>query len=81
MTTLTVTDRPLPARTRVIGETTSCLQNKLLAAASRIRCDFTEGMLILSGEVRTYRHKQLAQECTRDVAGVEQIVNRLQVVR
>lgn len=81
MTTLTVTDRPLPIRARVVGETTSCLQNKLLAAASRIRCDFTEGMLILSGEVRTYRHKQLAQECMRDVAGVEQIVNHLQVVR
>ncbi len=81
MTTLTVTERPLPTRIRVLDETARCLQNSLLAVASRIRCDYAEGMLILSGEVRSFRHKQIAQECSREVSGVEQIVNRLRVVR
>ena len=81
MTTLTATRRPLPVRTQVLGDSTCSLQENLLAAASRIRCEFAEGMLILSGDVRSSRHKQLAQESTREIAGVEQIVNRLRVVR
>lgn len=81
MTTLTATKRPLPTRNEVLSDSTSCLQESLLAAAGRIRCEFAEGMLILNGDVCSYRHKQLAQECTREIAGVEQIVNRLRVIR
>lgn len=81
MTTLTVTDCPVPVRMRILSESGRCLSARLLAWASGIRCDFSEGMLILSGTVASYRQKQLAQECTRRIAGVEQIVNRLKVVR
>lgn len=81
MSTLTVTKHARPVRTQILGESTCCLQESLLAVAAQVRCEFVEGMLILSGNVRSYRHKQIAQECTRDIAGVEQIVNRLQVVR
>lgn len=81
MTTLAVAERPPSKRTQVLGDSTRSLRDSLLAAATRIRCEFAEGMLILNGDVRSYRHKQLAQECTREIAGVEQIVNRLRVVR
>ena len=71
MTTLTVTKRPLPTRAQILGESDRQLEAGLLAVAAQVRCEFVEGMLILSGKVRSYRHKQIAQECTREIAGVE----------
>lgn len=81
MTTLSAMECPQPVRTRILSESNRSLKEWLLAQASRIRCDFAEGMLILSGEVSSFRHKQLAQECTRQIEGVEQVVNRVQVIR
>jgi len=45
-----------------------------------IRCRYHEGMVFLRGCVNSYYLKQLAQETIRNVAGVEQIVNEIEVV-
>jgi osmotically-inducible protein OsmY len=38
-----------------------------------------EGRVVLSGEVRSFYHKQMAQEVLRRVEGIEEIENQLQV--
>ena len=45
-----------------------------------ITCHYHEGMVFLRGRVNSYYLKQLAQETIRNVAGVEQIVNEIEVV-
>jgi osmotically-inducible protein OsmY len=44
-----------------------------------VACDYHEGILILRGHVSSYFHKQLAQEAVRDVAGVDKVVNAIEV--
>ena len=45
-----------------------------------VRCEHRDGVLVLSGQVPSYHHKQIAQECVRAVPGVQVIKNLLQVV-
>jgi osmotically-inducible protein OsmY len=45
----------------------------------RVSCDFHEGILVLRGHVSSFFHKQVAQEAVRDVAGVDKIVNVIEV--
>ena len=44
-----------------------------------LRVDGTANQLQLSGEVRSFYHKQLAQETVRTVAAGMQVVNRVHV--
>lgn len=44
-----------------------------------LRFETEEGKVILKGQVRTYFQKQMAQESVRQVAGVEEIRNDLEV--
>ena len=44
-----------------------------------LRFETEEGRVILKGQVRTYFQKQMAQESVRQVAGVEEIRNDLEV--
>ena len=44
-----------------------------------ISCDFHEGVLTLRGHVSTFHLKQVAQTLIRDVDGVGEINNRLEV--
>ena len=44
-----------------------------------ITCHYHEGMVFLRGRVNSYYQKQLAQETIRNVAGVEQIFNEIEV--
>jgi len=44
-----------------------------------IGCDFHEGILFLRVRVPRYYHKQLAQEAVRNVVGVDEIVNVIEV--
>lgn len=44
-----------------------------------IRCEHHEGVLFLRGRVPSYYLKQMAQEAVRTVAGVEEIVNCIEV--
>ena len=50
------------------------------AAVRNVCCEHHEGVLILRGCVPTYYLKQIAQTLVREVKGVDQIVNRLEVV-
>ncbi len=49
------------------------------AALRAVRCDFTNGVLLLRGTVGSYYHKQLAQEAVRNLEGVTKINNRISV--
>ena len=44
-----------------------------------IECDFHEGVLTLRGQVSTFYLKQVAQTLTRELEGVGEINNRLEV--
>jgi hypothetical protein len=45
-----------------------------------IDCSFRDGTMVLRGEVRSYYHKQLAQEALRDITHVTQLVNDIEVL-
>jgi osmotically-inducible protein OsmY len=45
----------------------------------RVRLKYDEGVLTLDGSVNSYFIKQVAQTAVRGVAGVDKIVNRLEV--
>jgi osmotically-inducible protein OsmY len=47
----------------------------------RIACAYQDGRLVLRGRLRTFFHKQLAQEAVARVDGVRQVVNEIEVVQ
>ncbi|NLE39900.1 MAG: BON domain-containing protein [Pirellulaceae bacterium] len=47
----------------------------------KVTCRYHEGVLLLHGRVSSYYAKQLAQEVVRDLDGVEEIDNRIEVAR
>ncbi len=55
------------------------LANSSVAELRSLRVDKTETELQLSGRVRSFYHKHLAQETVRPVAGGMQVVNRVDV--
>lgn len=64
----------------------ACAASAVLAQSSiselrRLRVDERENQLQLSGRVRSFYHKQLAQESVRSVAAGMQVVNRVDVCR
>jgi len=48
-------------------------------ALRRLRCEFHDGSLVLNGRVPTYYLKQVAQTIVRQLPGVQQIENRVDV--
>jgi osmotically-inducible protein OsmY len=56
------------------------LCNSPYMAIRTVSCDFENGVLLLRGRLRTFHHKQLAQETVRRLAGVGQIVNAIEVL-
>jgi osmotically-inducible protein OsmY len=52
------------------------LQNRHVSGVS---CEYREGTLCLRGRSRSFYQKQLAQELVRRVAGVETVVNEIEV--
>ena len=55
------------------------LDRSSVAELRRLRVDESEHELTLRGNVRSYYHKQLAQESVRDVAGQLQVINAVSV--
>ena len=45
-----------------------------------VECSFRNGTMMLSGQVSSYYHKQIAQEALRSTKHVTQVVNNLEVV-
>ena len=49
-------------------------------AFHRIWCEYAGGRLFLRGQVPSFYYKQLAQEAIAGMAGVDQMVNDIEVV-
>lgn len=64
---------------RVVKDARRCLMRSRYRPLHGIGCDFHEGILFLRGRVPRYYHKQLAQEAVRNVVGVDEIVNVIEV--
>ncbi len=58
---------------------TDVLAKSSVSELRELRVDGTNTELQLSGKVRSYYHKQLAQETVRTVAAGMQVVNRVDV--
>ena len=58
---------------------TDMLSKSSIRDLRHIRVDETDEALELSGTVRSYYHKQLAQETVRSVASGRQLINRVEV--
>jgi osmotically-inducible protein OsmY len=61
----------------------SQLQNALaqnpFLSGRKLRIELSEGRVTLHGTVNSYYHKQMAQESLRNLVGVSEIENRLEV--
>ena len=66
-------------QTKIASAASAILASSSVAELRRVRVDETAGELQLSGTVRSFYHKQLAQETVRPVAGGLQLVNTLDV--
>ena len=55
------------------------LANSSIRELRQLRVDGSSNQLQLSGQVRSFYHKQLAQETVRTVAGGMQVINRVAV--
>lgn len=55
------------------------LKSRMQAVSHGIQCEFAEGMLFIRGNVGSYYTKQLTQEFARQIPGVDQVVNHLNV--
>ena len=58
----------------------SRLGNSPYMAIRSVSCDFDEGVLLLRGRLRSFHHKQVAQETLQRLPGVRQIVNEIEVI-
>ncbi len=47
----------------------------------RVECRAESNRVVLKGEVNSFYEKQLAQEALRDIQGIEQVDNQLQVIK
>jgi hypothetical protein len=56
------------------------LGNSPYLAIRTVSCDYDNGVLRLYGRLRSFHHKQLAQEAVRRLVGVRHIINETEVV-
>ncbi len=57
------------------------LQQCAIPALRQLQIEESDGEVVLSGSVRSYYHKQLAQETIMPVLGARKLSNRILVVR
>ncbi|NLX55840.1 MAG: BON domain-containing protein [Planctomycetaceae bacterium] len=79
---MVVTSRGSDPRTlaaKVVRDARRRLRKCAHSPVQRIACDYHEGILILRGRVSSFFHKQLAQEAVRNLAGVDKVVNAVEV--
>lgn len=71
----------LPARNSTLRELAeSRLRTSPYPAVRRLACDCHDGVLTLRGQVPSYYHKQMACTLLGRLAGVEKIVDDIEVV-
>jgi osmotically-inducible protein OsmY len=76
MAPLNIIDRPHSLSDR-IGR---ALERHPHLFGHRVRYELREEEVVLTGSVRTYFQKQMAQETLRTISGITRIVNELEVV-
>ncbi len=64
---------------QVVKIAQECLQRSDHRDLRTISCHFDDGVLYLRGHLPSFYYKQLAQEAVRDVIGVRQAVNEIEV--
>ena len=64
---------------RVTANAQRLLEERLLSATRQIRLEYLEGIMFLRGHLPSFYQKQLAQEAIRNLDGVQQIVNKIEV--
>jgi hypothetical protein len=72
---------PQSSRCRVSEKARELLRSSPHAAVRGVACAFHDGQLILRGKLRTFFHKQIAQEAVSRLEGVCQVVNQIEVVQ
>ncbi len=70
---------PMPNDPMITETVKDRLTMDRVANLSRVRVDTTEGTVYLNGVVPSTEHKIRAEQIARDVRGVNQVVNNLQV--
>ena len=70
---------PTAVKTHIALRASEELANSSVGDLRHLRVDGSEETLELTGQVRSYYHKQLAQETVRTVADGMQVVNRVSV--
>jgi osmotically-inducible protein OsmY len=76
----------VPAKPNAAAQLTveALAENRLRASPypsiRRIFCLYDEGLLVLSGRVPSFFHKQLAQIAVADIEGVKQVINQIEVL-
>ncbi|BBO34872.1 BON domain-containing protein [Lacipirellula parvula] len=68
-----------PPRRELIDEVHGALRRSPYVSGHEMTVEASEGVVRLSGAVRSFFHKQMAQELIRRVDGVQRIENCLQV--
>jgi osmotically-inducible protein OsmY len=73
---MTPTTMPEPVLHKLVDE---ALNQSPYFARRGVKVEAQEGQVVLRGTVRSYYHKQMAQEILRRVDGVQRIENQLEV--
>ena len=68
-----------PARSLVVDSARGRLSRSCYRQIRQVTCRYHEGVLFLHGQLSSYYLKQIAQETVRDLEGVEEIVNYIEV--
>lgn len=68
------------ADSNLVAIAAECLKMVEQYGVRSIRCEHSEGVIVLRGRVSSYYHKQLVQEAVRGLQGVEKILNHVEVV-
>lgn len=77
---MSIPSLPRPAtNSRIEYLVQSRLRGSPYPSIQRLNCDVVDGRVVLRGRVLSFFEKQVAQESISDVAGIEQIVNGVEV--
>ena len=69
----------METKPQAVEQAAAVLAKSSIRELRHLRVDGSANTLQLSGEVRSFYHKQLAQETVRSVAAGMQVVNRVHV--
>ena len=70
---------PAPHAAMVVALAEQRLKNSAYLPLRNLRCSFHEGILVLHGELPSFFLKQMAQSLVAQMAGVGEVLNRVEV--